>query len=110
MRKLERSFLEVKIPTGAPFKRGDTVMRVGRIKPDQSTRAFIGNIVAIGILQEQDVRLHRNVHTATTKLETGRLMQTAGKYFALVGFAIMIMVLSFTLVGNGLRDALDSRE
>jgi peptide/nickel transport system permease protein len=32
-------------------------------------------------------------------------------YLAFIpGIAIMLMVLSFTLVGNGLRDALDSRE
>ena len=39
----------------------------------------------------------------------GYIIVNQGYLAFIPGFAIMIMVLSFTLVGNGLRDALDSR-
>ena len=46
---------------------------------------------------------------AMIKDHYGFIIVNKGYMAFIPGFAIMVMVLSFTLVGNGLRDALDSR-
>ncbi|HDR68176.1 MAG TPA: ABC transporter permease, partial [Bacteroidaceae bacterium] len=46
---------------------------------------------------------------AMIKDHYGFIIVNKGYMAFIPGFAIMIMVLAFTLIGNGLRDALDSK-
>jgi len=46
---------------------------------------------------------------AMIKDHYGFIIVNKGYMAFIPGFAIMIMVLAFTVVGNGLRDALDSK-
>ena len=92
LRELEGAFLKVEHAAGSPLKRGDAVMRVGRIEADQTSFAKVCLVVAVGILHEQNVGLNGDVGAAVANLKSSRLVQPVSENFTTIGFAIGIIV------------------
>ena len=65
-------------------------MCVRRIEAMQQANSHIGNIVAIGILQEQQIRNLTNDHATTPEFKSGWVMQLVREDLALIGFAVVV--------------------
>ena len=68
-------------------------MRIGRVEAMQHDFARVGAIVAVGVLEEHQVRLLCDVRPAVPKFQTCRNVQTVGKDRLLVGLAVAVSVL-----------------
>ena len=83
---------EVELPAGAHHEPIGRMMRVGRIESEENTFADIGNIVAVEVFQEQDIRGLSDQNTAVPEFKSCRIVQTIGERDAAIRNAVMIFV------------------
>ena len=67
-------------------------MRIGRVEAVQHDLALVGLIVAVGVLEEHQVRLLGDVDAAVAQLQAGGQVQLVGKDGLLVGLAVAVGV------------------
>ena len=81
------------------------MVRIGRIKAVHDQLARVGAIVAVGILQEHQVRHLRQVNASVSQLDADGQMQPVGKRRAAVGLAVVVGVFEDQdlVVGLGAR-------
>ena len=92
-RRLMKRALLHEQPAGRIAREGtDRVVRVCRIEPVEHDLAEISLVIAVGVFQEDEVRLLRDVEPAVGDLEAGRQMEAIGEHRLLVGFAVAIGV------------------
>ena len=92
-RRLMKRALLHEQPAGRIAREGtDRVVRVGRIEPVEYDLADVSLVIAVGVFQEDEVRLLRDVEPAVGDLEAGRQMEAIGEHRLLVGFAVAIGV------------------
>ena len=72
LRVMERAFLEIEGTARVEREAVGRVVRVGRVEPAEHALAHVGLVVAVGVLEEQQVGRHRHEHAAVPELEAGR--------------------------------------
>ena len=93
LRVVERAFTEVEVAAGAPV---EGVHARGASRPSRSRAAcelrIVGLVVAVGVLEEHQVRLRADVGAAVAELDAGRHVELVGEDGLLVGFAVAVGV------------------
>ena len=92
LRVMERSLFEIERAPLVVGEGADRVMRVGRVEAVEHEFTDVGLVVAVGVFEEQQVRLLRDEHAASAEFETGRHMQSVGEDGPLVGAAVAVGV------------------
>ena len=93
LRLVERALLEVERAVRGQDEAVGGVVRVGRVEPVQELLADVGLVVAVGVLEEQQVGGHGHEHAAVPELEAGRVVQVVGEDLRAVGLAVAVGVL-----------------
>ena len=80
-------------PAGRIAREGaDRVVRIGRIESVEHDLADVGLVVTVGIFQENEVRLLRDIEPAIGDLEAGRQMEAVGEHRLFVGLSVAVGV------------------
>ena len=69
------------------------VVRVGKIDTLQQDRAHVGHVVAVGVLEEEDVRGAGDDDAAVPELEAERILH-AGEFRDAVALAVLVVVMA----------------
>ena len=93
LRVEEGAFLEVQRAVRAPREGVDRVVAVLGAEAVQDDAPLVGAVVAVGVLQEHQVRLLRDVDAAVAEGEAGRDVEPIGEDLDLVGAAVAVGVL-----------------
>ena len=93
LRVEEGPFLEVERAVRAPREGVDRVVAVLGAEAVQDDPPHVGAVVAVGVLQEHQVRLLRDVDAAVAEREAGRDVEPIGEDLDLVGAAVAVAVL-----------------
>ena len=89
---VERTFLEEHIATRPHHEAVGTVVRIGTVQPAEHALTGIGLVVAVGVLQQPDVRALGHQHATGHELKPGRVVQPVGEHRAFVGLAVAVGV------------------
>jgi hypothetical protein len=87
------AFLEIEGAVGAPLEGVDGVVAVLGAEAVQDDAPHVGAVVAVGVLQEHQVRLLRDVGAAVAEGEAGRDVEPIREDLDLVGPAVAVAVL-----------------
>src|SRR6185503_16874500 len=68
------------------------VVGVGGVDAAEDADADIGDAVAVGVLEKEDVGSGGNDHAAAPELEAGRIVQLVGEDDQAVGLAVVVVV------------------
>ena len=91
-RAMEDAFLHVERAAAIEREAVDRVVRVGGVEPVQEDFLGVVLVVAVRVLEEDQVRLLCEEHAAVPELEAGRVVQVAREHRALVGLAVAVGV------------------
>ncbi len=89
---MEDPFLEIEPTTRIEHEAVGRVVRIGRVEAVQDAHAHVGLVVAVGVLQEDQIGRHGHVHAAVPEFESGRVVQMVGEGRTLVGLAVTVGV------------------
>ena len=88
---VEHAALIVKVTAGAVHKGVCTVVGVGTVQAVEEALAHVGHVIAVSVLEKQDIRYAGHDHAAVPELKPGRVVHL-GKSDGLVGFAVAVFV------------------
>ena len=89
------AFLEIDPATGAATPCAYAVMRVLDAKTGHGEFLDVRDVVAVGILEEENVGGLGDVATAVSQLDPGRHVETVGEDGGLVGLAVAVGILEY---------------
>ena len=93
LRPVKDALLHVQRAAGIEREAVDRVVRVRGVESVEQVLLHVVAIVAVGVLEEHEVRLVREDHAAVVELEAGRVVQVTRKDRALVGLPVAVGVL-----------------
>ena len=89
---VEHALLEVERAAGSPGESGNRVVAVLGAEAVQDDLVTVGHVVAVGVLDEHQVRLLGHVDTAVAEFEAGRYVEAAGEHGVVIGPAVAVAI------------------